>query len=196
MDALLHAVEAYLSKPANLFSDAFALQSIKMVSENLREAVCDGRNIEIMGNMALASMIGGVAATLSDCIAGRCMAESIGSVYDLTQGLACGNVLPLIMEYNLLSSMDRLSDIAEALWVYVEPGEDIESAAVKAIHEVKRLAVDVNLRDIRNLISGEPEIMALAQKAAENISVPSNPRPITHDDFRQLFLRLFQKQYT
>jgi len=191
MDALSHAVEAFISKPANPFSDAFALESIKLINNNLITAVNSGDDISIRKNMAIASIIGGIAATLSDCVAGHCMAESLGSVYNISHGLACGNVLPLILEYNFPVIKNKLLEISKVFNVYDNSLKDIDYYAKKTIDHIYNLISESGLRKLNETINEKPDFELLSQKSLENVSVPSNPKEIGRADFYTLFEKLF-----
>ena len=194
MDALSHAIEAFISKPANPFGDAFAIESMKLINNNLITAVNNGDNISARENMAIASIIGGIAATLSDCVAGHCMAESLGSVYNIAHGLACGNVLPVILEYSLPVIKDKLLEISKAFNIYNNPTKDIDYYAKKTIDHIYNLISESGLRRLKEVIKEEPDFELLSKKSMENVSVPSNPKKIGHDDFYILFKKLFDNQ--
>ena len=88
MDALTHAIEAYVSKDANVVTDAAAIQAIKLISQNLRKAVALGENLEARDNMANASLLAGMAFNNANLGYVHAMAHQLGGQYDLEIGRA------------------------------------------------------------------------------------------------------------
>jgi alcohol dehydrogenase len=142
IDALSHAIDTILGRGDNPITRALALQSIRLISENLRVAVYQGDNIAARYNMSLAALMEphGVAG-VSDSHA---VAEIVGSLHKIPHGVACCCALPSSMEYNIMVSPNKLKLIAEAM------GEDVDNlslreAAYKGINAVRQLIKDVDL---------------------------------------------------
>ncbi len=94
MDALTHAVEAYVTLNANPMSDAVAAQAIKLIAGNLRQAVAYGQNIEARENMAYASLLAGMAFNNAGLGYVHAMAHQLGGFYDMPHGVANAVLLP------------------------------------------------------------------------------------------------------
>lgn len=144
IDALAHAVESSLTKVTNPITLALALQSIRLVSANLRTAVYHGSNMQARYNMALATLTEAFSETNAGDIEAHAFGHLIGSVYKIPHGTACGIGLPYAMEFNIVVSPDRLALIADAM------GEDViglseKEAAYKAVYAVRQLIEDVGL---------------------------------------------------
>ncbi len=88
MDALTHAVEAYVSKDANPVTDAAAIQAIKLIATNLRQAVANGENLKARENMAYASLLAGMAFNNGNLGYVHAMAHQLGGLYDMPHGVA------------------------------------------------------------------------------------------------------------
>lgn len=113
MDALTHAVEAYLSANAIGDTDANAIAATKLIMGNLSTAVKDGKNLEARQNMALASYYAGLAFTKAGVGYVHAIAHNFGAYYHTPHGLANAIVLPHILDYSKDAVIDRLAKLAE-----------------------------------------------------------------------------------
>jgi alcohol dehydrogenase class IV len=148
MDALSHSIEGLLSRMSNPISDALAFQAVKMISGNLRTAYNYGKDLEARWNMSLAASLGGWVIGFpwvgGPANLGHCIAEAIGSKYRIPHGVACGLVLPYIMEFNLPACTKRLAEIANVMDEDVSGGS-IHDDAIESVKAVRRLMRDVEL---------------------------------------------------
>jgi|GEM_PF-188043 len=112
MDALVHAIEAYVDKEWSPASDALALHAIKLISENILVACAKPQDIEARGAMLVGSFLAGVAFSHSMVGMVHGISHALGGVYHIPHGLANALILPEVMEYNLDSRLDRFADIA------------------------------------------------------------------------------------
>lgn len=187
MDALTHAVEAYVSTLATPITDACALQAVKLISKNLRAAVEDGQNLEARDKMAYAEYLAGMA--FNNAILGyvHAMAHQLGGFYDLPHGVCNAVLLPHVQEYNAQVVPDRLKDIAEAMGVDVSKMTDTEGAAA-AIAEIKKLSKDIGIPSgIRELGAKEEDIPTLAANALKDACGSTNPKQATLEDIIAIF---------
>ena len=123
MDALTHAIEAYVDKEWSPAADGLALQAIRLIRENLLLACAQPDNLQARGAMLVASCLAGIAFSHSMVGMVHGISHALGGVYHIPHGLANALVLPEVMEYNLESRLDRYADIAEALGVaFPRPG--------------------------------------------------------------------------
>lgn len=122
MDALTHAIEAYVDKEWSPAADGLALQAIRLIRDHLLLACAQPDNLSARGAMLVASCLAGIA--FSHSMVGMTHGVShVGGVYHIPHGLANALVLPEVMDYNLESRLDRYADIAEALGVaFPQPG--------------------------------------------------------------------------
>ncbi len=128
MDALTHAIEAYVDKEWSPASDALALQVIRMVSENILVACAHPRDLQARGAMLVASCLAGVAFSHSMVGMVHGIAHALGGVYHIPHGLANALLLPDVMDYNLAARRERYAAIAEALGVrFPQPGASLSS---------------------------------------------------------------------
>ncbi len=163
IDALAHAIESILTRRANPITEALALQSIRLISANLRTAVHQGTNLEARYNMALAALTEAFSEMNAGDIEAHAIGHLVGSLYHIAHGTACGIALPYAMEFNIVVSADRLTRIAEAI------GEDVrglprKNAAYKGVYAVRQLVEDVNLpTTLKEIGVGRKEIPKLAE---------------------------------
>lgn len=175
MDALTHAVESYISLGANPVTDSMAIQAMKLISDNLRQAVAYGHNIEARENMANASLLAGMAFNNAGLGYVHAIAHQLGGLYDIPHGVANAVLLPHVLEYNIISNPRKFADIAEFM------GEDItglstRDAADKAISAIKKLSEDVNIpSNLKELGVKEKDFETMADLALQDGNAFSNP---------------------
>ncbi len=123
MDALTHAIEAYVDKEWSPAADGLALQAIRLIRDHLPLACAQPENLSARGAMLTASCLAGIAFSHSMVGMVHGISHALGGVYHIPHGLANALVLPEVMDYNLESRLDRYADIAEALGiVFPRPG--------------------------------------------------------------------------
>jgi len=117
MDALTHAIEAYVDKEWSPASDALALHAIKLISGNILQACAKPDDLQARGSMLVGSFLAGVAFSHSMVGMVHGISHALGGVYHIPHGLANALVLPEVMAYNLEARIDRYADIAAALGI-------------------------------------------------------------------------------
>jgi len=117
MDALTHAIEAYVDKEWSPASDALALHSIKLISGNMLQACARPKDLQARGAMLAGSFMAGLAFSHSMVGMAHAISHALGAVYNIPHGLANALILPEVMEYNLEEKIDRFADIAAALGI-------------------------------------------------------------------------------
>jgi alcohol dehydrogenase len=108
MDALTHAIEAYVSTAATPITDACALKAISLISDNLRQAVADGSDLQARENMAYAQFLAGMAFNNASLGYVHAMAHQLGGYYDLPHGVCNAVLLPHVQRFNAKTSAARL----------------------------------------------------------------------------------------
>lgn len=187
MDALTHAIESYVSLGANPVTDSMAIQAIKLISTNLRQAVAFGHNLEARENMAHASLLAGMAFNNAGLGYVHAMAHQLGGLYDIAHGVANAVLLPHVVNYNLISNPQKFAHIAKFM------GENIEGLAVRdaadlAIHAIAQLSEDVNIpSNLRALDVKEEDFEKMAKLALEDGNAVSNPIQGRQEDIVNIF---------
>ncbi|MEL4428353.1 MULTISPECIES: L-threonine dehydrogenase [Shewanella] len=187
MDALTHAVEAYVSIAANPITDACAIKAIELIQGNLVNAVKQGQDIEAREQMAYAQFLAGMAFNNASLGYVHAMAHQLGGFYDLPHGVCNALLLPHVQEYNAKVVPDRLKDIAKAMGVDVTSMTD-EQGAAAAIAAIKALSVAVNIPENLTLLGVKAEdIPTLAENALKDACGFTNPKQATHEEICQIF---------
>ncbi|TCS97017.1 iron-containing alcohol dehydrogenase [Hazenella coriacea] len=187
MDALTHAIESYVSLGANPVTDSMAIQAIKLISTNLRQAVAYGKNIEARENMAHASLLAGMAFNNAGLGYVHAMAHQLGGLYDIPHGVANAVLLPHVEEFNIISNPKKFADIAEFMGENIE-GLSVREAADKAIAAIRKLSEDVNIpSSLRDLGVKEEDFEKMAKLSLEDGNAISNPIQGKEQDIINIF---------
>ncbi|WP_455790927.1 iron-containing alcohol dehydrogenase [Clostridium butyricum] len=187
MDALTHAIEAYVSKDANPVTDASAIQAIKLISQNLRQAVALGENLEARENMAYASLLAGMAFNNANLGYVHAMAHQLGGLYDMAHGVANAMLLPHVERYNMISNPKKFADIAEFMGENIS-GLSVMEAAEKAINAMFRLSEDVGIpKSLKEMGVKQEDFDHMAELALLDGNAFSNPRKGNAKDIINIF---------
>jgi len=187
MDALTHSVEAYMSTIATPVTDSAALMSIKLIGENLRQAVANGQNFEARNNMAYAQLLGGMAFNNASLGYVHGMAHQLGGFYDLPHGVCNAILLPHVQRYNLNANPERLGDIAEALGENII-GLSVRDAADVGIEAIEKLSKDIGIPSgLTELGVKEKDFEVMAKNAMKDACSATNPCTAKLEDVIQIF---------
>lgn len=187
MDALTHAIEAYVSTAANPITDACALKAVTMISNYLRRAVEDGNDMEARENMAYAQFLAGMAFNNASLGHVHAMAHQLGGFYDLPHGVCNAVLLPHVQRFNATVSAARLKDIAIAMGADIANLNDQQGAEV-CIQEIKSLAKDVNIpAGLSSLNVKEEDLPTLATNALKDACGFTNPIQASHEEVVAIF---------
>lgn len=191
MDALAHAIEAYVSIAANFLTDSYALSAIRLISAYLGKSVSSKTNLEAKDAMAKASLL--AAAACSNALIGavHAMAHQVGGMFDLPHGRVNAILLPYVMEYNFPACIERFARIAEALGQPTQNRSlrDIAESAIEAVRTLAReVGVDRNLSEAGCDFTEEC-INFLSSNAANDECLITNPREAGINEIREIFRR-------
>ncbi|MEO8024705.1 iron-containing alcohol dehydrogenase, partial [Polaromonas sp.] len=187
MDALTHAVEAYVSTAATPITDACALKAVELISQNLRTAVLHGDNLPAREQMAYAQFLAGMAFNNASLGYVHAMAHQLGGFYDLPHGVCNALLLPHVEAFNIQTSADRLADVARAMGAAVE-GMDAAAGALACIAAIRRLSVDVGIPAcLADLGVKEKDIPMLAANALKDACGLTNPRKASQTEIESIF---------
>lgn len=192
MDALTHAVEAYVSTAANPLTDSAALMAIKMIYQYLPKAVANGDYMKARDKMAYAQYLAGIAFNNASLGYVHAMAHQLGGFYNLPHGVCNAILLPFVEEFNLIGNLNRFRDIAEAMGENIQ-GLSTGEAADKAIAAIrtlnKQLRIPSNLKEL-GVKPDDFEIMA--ENAKKDVCCLTNPRKATKEDAIGIFQRAYE----
>jgi alcohol dehydrogenase len=187
MDALTHAIEAYVSIAANPITDACAIKAIELIQANLTNAVHQGDDIQARENMAYAQFLAGMAFNNASLGYVHAMAHQLGGFYDLPHGVCNALLLPHVQSYNAQVVPARLADVAKAMGVDTTAMSD-EQGAKAAIDAIKQLAKVVNIpENLTQLGVKAEDIPTLADNALKDACGFTNPKQATHAEICQIF---------
>jgi alcohol dehydrogenase len=187
MDALTHAIEAYVSTIATPVTDACALKAIELVAENLRAAVANGQDMEARDKMCYAQYLAGMAFNNASLGHVHAMAHQLGGFYDLPHGVCNAILLPHVERYNMIAKMDRFVDIAVAMGENVE-GLSVRAAAEKALDAIQTLSTDIGIpAGLNQLGVKEEDLKIMAENAQKDACGLTNPRCPNLDDVIQIY---------
>jgi len=187
MDALTHAVEAYVSTMATPVTDACALKAIELVADYLRQAVANGEDIEARDKMAYAEYLAGMAFNNASLGHVHAMAHQLGGFYNLPHGICNAILLPHVSRFNLIARLDRFADIAIAMG---EPVGDLSKreAAEKAITSIETLSRDIGIPPNLTVLGVKKEdLPIMADNAQKDACGATNPRRPSHNDVIDIY---------
>jgi alcohol dehydrogenase len=182
MDALTHAIETYVTKGAFEWSDALALEAIKLISQSLEQAVNNGSDLEARSKMAWGQFIAGQAFSNAGLGFVHSMAHQLGGMYDLPHGVANAILLPHVEKFNIPSCTYKLKRVARAMGVGVLDMSDEEgaNAAIEAIKELsKSVGIPSGLKEL-GVKAADFEVMA--KNAIADVCTGGNPKDVTVED--------------
>lgn len=187
MDALTHAIEAYVSTIATPVTDSAALKAIEIINDWLPSAVEDGTNMEAREQMTYAQLLAGMAFNNASLGYVHAMAHQLGGLYNLPHGVCNAILLPHVCEFNLSSKIYHFEDIAIALGVDMEDLSS-EEMAHKAIEAIKQLSKEIKIpANLKTLGVKEEDLETMAKNAMKDACSFTNPRKATLEDIVNIY---------
>jgi alcohol dehydrogenase class IV len=181
MDALTHNMEAYLAKMPHPMCEGIALQGISLIGQSLEKAV-NNPDLESRSKMLIASIMGAVAFQKGLGVV-HSLAHPLSSLLDTHHGLANAINIPYGMQFNIAGFENKFKNMARSLELREESGE----AVVDFLFELNnKINIPLKLSEIG--VKRE-HIETLADLAIADFAHPNNPKPVTREDFRQLYLK-------
>ncbi|TDF99487.1 hydroxyacid-oxoacid transhydrogenase [Paenibacillus piri] len=213
IDALSHAIEAYLAKDYKyiqaegdiLFqgsapiSDTLALRAIELISGNLITAVQQGSNVEARSNMLLGSLLAGLAFSNAGTAAAHALAYPVGGLTKSPHGEVTGLLLPYVVEFNARTTGDKMDRLAQALHIrplgaHLSSTETIQAVVSRLIELLRQTGLPTHLSSIGISREQLPEIAAKAIQIERLIR--NNPRTPTVEGFLQLLEHAYSFEET
>jgi alcohol dehydrogenase class IV len=181
MDALTHNMEAYLAKMLHPLCEGIALEGISLINQSLEKAVNDP-DLESRSKMLIASLMGAVAFQKGLGVV-HSLAHPLSSLLDTHHGLANAINLPYGMQFNIAGFENKFKRIVRTLELKEENGE----AVVNYLFELNS---KINIPHKLSAIGVKQEhIETLSDLAIADFAHPNNPKPVTREDFKQLYLK-------
>lgn len=190
MDALTHAVEAYVSSIASPITDAAATKAIELIAENLEAAVIDGEDREARDAMQYAEYLAGMAFSNASLGYVHAMAHQLGGVYDLVHGLSNAILLPVVSRFNAVTKADRFADVAKAMGVDTTGMSNSEAAEAGIIAIEKLSAAVGTAQKLADLGVKEERLEFMAINALNDPCSLTNPRKATTEEIIEIFKKI------
>jgi alcohol dehydrogenase class IV len=193
MDALVHAIETYVSVNTTPYAEILALQSIRMIAAHLPMAYAKGSNVTARYNMLLAANLSGLAFASGGLGAVHGLAYVLGTEYHMSHGRSNAIMLPHVMDFNKVGNLQKFADIAEAMGQPIE-GLSVSEAADLAVEAVFDLMSAVNASPwLSDYGIAKDDLPKLVQggMAQARLFLP-NPRDLTEEDVRSIYRNAFQ----
>ncbi|MFL0161619.1 iron-containing alcohol dehydrogenase [Aquirufa salirivi] len=180
MDALTHNLEAYVAKMSHPLCEGIALEGISLIAKSMEKAV-KNPDIESKSNMLIASLMGAVAFQKGLGVV-HSLAHPMSSLLDTHHGLANAVNLPYGMKFNIAGFEEKFRRIARTLEIKDESGEGV----VNFLFDLNnRIGIPHQLREVG---VKEEHIETLADLAIADFAHPNNPKPVSREDFKNLYL--------
>lgn len=196
IDALSHAIEAYLSKKAHPMTDMLALSAMELIVNNMRNAYKDGNNADARGKMSLGALQAGMAFSNASVCLVHGMSRPIGALFHVPHGYSNAMLLPAVLEFSKDSCVERLADLGKIFM----PGSELsnDEAADIAVDSVKKLCGDLGIPNLKGWGINREEFRSavgkMARDALNSGSPANNPRVPTLQELEDLYLHCFDYQ--
>ncbi|CAM3564061.1 iron-containing alcohol dehydrogenase [Aeromicrobium ponti] len=199
VDALSHAVEAYLSKKAHPMTDTMAISAMKLIVANILTAYNDGENVDAREAMSLGSLQAGMAFSNASVCLVHGMSRPIGALFHVPHGISNAMLLPAVLEFSQEACVDRLADIGRIFQPDNESLSNEETAEI-AVQSVKDLCLKLNIPNLRGWgIDQEAFKTAVGKMATDAIdsgSPGNNPRVPTQSELEELYHVCYDYQFS
>ncbi|MGM0655559.1 MAG: iron-containing alcohol dehydrogenase [Thermodesulfobacteriota bacterium] len=186
MDALTHAIEAYVSSLSWPMTDPHAIHSIKLVAEHLDKAT-KTKDMTSLEGMSIASLEAGMAFSNAILGAVHALSHPLGGLYDLHHGLVNSVILPAVLNQNLNHTMPKYAHIAQVMGLELR-GMRVEEAALHVTEKVKKLIEDLGLPTrLSKLGADVKDIPVLAEMAQKDLCMQTNPCSFSINEIETMY---------
>ena len=174
VDALTHAIEAYVSKKANPYSDSQAIAAIKLIGPNLRKAYNNGKDQDARAAMMLGSTLAGVAFSNASVALVHGMSRPIGAFFHVPHGLSNAMLLPSVTAYSIPAAPSRYADCARAMGIATEQDSN-DVANMRLLSELKALNVELAVPTPQQFGIKRNDFFEVCQTMAEQALASGSP---------------------
>ncbi|MEH7083620.1 iron-containing alcohol dehydrogenase [Neobacillus drentensis] len=192
VDALTHAVEAYVSKNASVVSDALALQAIRLISNSIRTAVSNGQDKQARTDMSYGSYLAGLAFFNAGVAGVHALAYPLGGQFHIAHGDSNAVLLPYVFGYIRQSCEKRMKDIYDAMG-FSSANLSQEEASYRCVAELKRLVEDVNIpSSLKGFNIAEDALESLTNDGVKQKRILArSPMPLLKEDIYTIYKAAF-----
>lgn len=195
MDALTHAIEAYLSTRTSVMTDNYALTAIKMVGQALPSAYEDGSNLGAREDMLLASCYAGIAFSNASTNLAHAIGRSIGARFNIPHGLSVSLMLPFVMRFGLEATEERLATIGVTLGLKDTVNKrTLAKATIQLIEDMnEQYSIWHDGLKYINLDDLKENIAVVVDDALSGNGIATNQIVPTDNDVETILLSLIEK---
>jgi len=195
LDSLTHAIEAYVSRRANPFTDGLAKNAMGLIARHIRSACAEPDNRPAREAMMLGATTAGMAFSNSSVALVHGMSRPIGAFFHVPHGLSNAMLLPEITAFSAPAALERYADCARAMGV-AEEDEGSQAAVARLLDELRRLNEDLKVPTPRawgiDAVRYEELLPVMASQALGSGSPANNPRIPTRDEIIELYRRVYE----
>lgn len=188
IDALVHAIEAYLSKAASPFTDAMAEYAMKLIGKSIRRFVANRSDEAAAGAMLMASNFAGIAFAWARLGNVHAMAHPLGGYFNVPHGVANAILLPVVLEFNALADNGKYEAIYDLIKISRE--KEYYYDPFTLVGEVKRLLSELQIPEKLSMVGvTEDKIPEMAADAMKSGNIAVNPRESSIKDIELLYMK-------
>ena len=194
LDSLTHAIEAYVSRRANPFTDGLAKNAMGLIAGHIRTACAEPEDRVAREAMMLGATTAGMAFSNASVALVHGMSRPIGAFFHVPHGLSNAMLLPEITAFSVPAALERYADCARAMGV-AEEGEGSQSAVARLLVELRRLNEDLKVPSPRawgiDARRYDELLPVMASQALASGSPANNPRVPTGEEIIDLYRRVY-----
>jgi len=194
LDAFCHAVESLTSRKEQPFTNTLALSAIKLISDNIRKAWCDGEDIKARSGIMLAGILGGVCTTNSSLSLIHAMSNPLSVIFKIPHGLTNASLLPGWADFTHLACPEKFKLIAETMGYKVQEMNELDGAR-KGLEAIKYLCEDLEVPSLEQMGIDIDDFERFLEKMTDDTlkseTAQNNPRAVN----RKQILELYKKAY-
>jgi alcohol dehydrogenase class IV len=194
IDSLTHAIEAYVSRRANPFTDGLAGNAMGLIARHIRTACAEPGNRAAREAMMLGATTAGMAFSNASVALVHGMSRPIGAFFHVPHGLSNAMLLPEVAAFSAPAALDRYAECARAMGV-AQDGEGSQSAVARLIDELRRLNADLAVPSPHaygiDRDRYEQLLPTMAEQALASGSPANNPRVPSREEIIDLYKRVY-----
>jgi alcohol dehydrogenase len=191
LDALTHAIEAYVSRKAQPMTDVLALSAVRLITRHLPVAFANPDNMEARANTMIGSLQAGIAFSNASVALVHGMSRPVGALFHVPHGVSNAALLGVVMEFSLSGNTKRYADIARAMEVECVPDADDQTVALAGAAKVKELIAELQVPNLTALGVSRDKLDPVVDKMAEDAlasgSPGNNPRLASKEEIVELY---------
>lgn len=198
VDALSHAIEAYISKLSHPMTDTMALSAMRLIVNNIMKSYVSQTDLDAKEAMSLGALQAGLAFSNASVCLVHGMSRPIGALFHVPHGISNAMLLPAVLEFSKYSALSRLADLGRIFSADADRLSD-EKAADIAIASVKKLCSDLDIPNLRewgiDQQAFESALGKMAQDALASGSPAHNPRVPSLEEIKHLYKTCFEYDF-